>query len=85
MLTILAPQTLSPRDVSAGAGSGPSNQEGIVMVAGATGGVGKRVTEVLLKRGRRVRALVRDTKKAQQLLVRSLGYRFVGFFLGGGG
>lgn len=38
--------------------------------AGATGGVGKRVVQQLLDRGRRVRVLVRDVPKAKELLVR---------------
>lgn len=37
--------------------------------AGATGGVGKRVVEVLLQQGRAVRALVRDEQKGKILLV----------------
>ena len=40
----------------------------LVLVAGATGGVGKRVVSRLLKRGYKVRALVRDGKKAQKIL-----------------
>ena len=39
------------------------------MVAGATGGVGKRVVQQLLAEGRRVRALVRDLDKARDMLV----------------
>ena len=39
---------------------------------GATGGVGKRVVQLLLQKGRRVRALVRDVDKARTLLVRHL-------------
>lgn len=42
--------------------------KGIVLVAGATGGVGKRVVEQLLQQGYKTRALVRDVSKAQQLL-----------------
>jgi len=38
-------------------------------VAGATGGVGKRVVQRLLAQGRVVRALVRDVDKAKELLV----------------
>lgn len=49
-----------------------NSADGIVLVAGATGGVGKRVVEQLLARGRRVRALVRDVPKATELLVRCL-------------
>lgn len=37
----------------------------VVMVAGATGGVGKRVVSALLKQGKHVRALVRDLDKAK--------------------
>ncbi|GBF91894.1 hypothetical protein Rsub_04999 [Raphidocelis subcapitata] len=41
---------------------------GVVLVTGATGGVGKRVVELLLAKGRRVRAVVRDVEKARGLL-----------------
>ncbi|WIA33798.1 hypothetical protein OEZ86_006910 [Tetradesmus obliquus] len=40
----------------------------VVLVTGATGGVGKRVVQQLLAQGRVVRALVRDVDKAKQLL-----------------
>jgi len=40
----------------------------VVLVAGATGGVGKRVVQRLLERGYKVRALVRDKDKAQTIL-----------------
>lgn len=40
----------------------------VILVAGATGGVGKRVTQKLLERGDRVRALVRDTARAKDIL-----------------
>lgn len=43
--------------------------DGVVLVTGATGGVGKRVVQQLLAKGRRVRALVRDVDKAKSLLV----------------
>lgn len=46
----------------------PSRGEDLVLVTGATGGVGKRVVDELRKRGIPVRALVRDIPKAQQLL-----------------
>ncbi|UPR02797.1 NAD(P)-binding domain-containing protein [Chloropicon primus] len=39
----------------------------VVMVAGATGGVGKRCVTKLLSLGRRVRVLVRDADKAREL------------------
>ncbi|MEW5307468.1 MAG: hypothetical protein WDW36_009863 [Sanguina aurantia] len=42
--------------------------DGIIMVTGATGGVGKRVVEVLLASGKHVRALARDVSKARALL-----------------
>lgn len=41
---------------------------GTILVAGATGGVGKRVVKKLLQQNYRVRALVRDAKKARELL-----------------
>jgi len=39
----------------------------VVLVVGATGGVGKRVVERLVRRGRNVRAMVRDVPKARAL------------------
>ena len=44
------------------------DQPKLVLVAGATGGVGKRVVKRLQQRGIRVRALVRDTKRATEIL-----------------
>lgn len=41
---------------------------GVVLVVGATGGVGKRVVRRLLERGYQVRSLVRDTQRAKALL-----------------
>lgn len=41
---------------------------GTILVAGATGGVGKRVVRRLIDRGYRVRALVRDSQRAKQML-----------------
>lgn len=38
-------------------------------VTGATGGVGKRVVEVLLQHGKAVRAVVRDEEKGRHMLV----------------
>jgi len=37
---------------------------GVVLVAGATGGVGKRVVQQMVERSYQVRALVRDADKA---------------------
>ncbi|BAY30272.1 NADH:ubiquinone oxidoreductase complex I intermediate-associated protein 30 [Nostoc carneum NIES-2107] len=41
---------------------------GVILVAGATGGVGKRVVKRLLERGYHVRCLVRDIEKARTIL-----------------
>ncbi|MDB9346054.1 CIA30 family protein [Nodularia spumigena CS-586/05] len=41
---------------------------GVILVAGATGGVGKRVVRRLVERGAKVRALVRDIDKARSIL-----------------
>jgi uncharacterized protein YbjT (DUF2867 family) len=41
---------------------------GVILVAGATGGLGKRVVGQLLQRGYKVRSLVRDIDKARSLL-----------------
>ncbi|QSJ18600.1 CIA30 family protein [Nostoc sp. UHCC 0702] len=41
---------------------------GVILVAGATGGLGKRVVRRLLERGYKVRALVRDIDKARTIL-----------------
>ena len=57
---------------SSGGGSGQPRggpRGGVVLVSGATGGVGKRVVAALLSQGRAVRALVRDVEKARSLLV----------------
>jgi uncharacterized protein YbjT (DUF2867 family) len=43
-------------------------QVGAILVAGATGGVGKRVVQRLLERGYQVRSLVRDKDKARAIL-----------------
>ncbi|MBR8826476.1 MAG: CIA30 family protein [Gomphosphaeria aponina SAG 52.96 = DSM 107014] len=40
----------------------------VILVVGATGGVGKRVVRLLLEKGYRVRALVRDAAKAREML-----------------
>ncbi|OWM72983.1 hypothetical protein CDL15_Pgr001097 [Punica granatum] len=41
---------------------------GIVLVAGATGGVGRRVVDILRKKGQPVRILVRNEEKARKML-----------------
>jgi uncharacterized protein YbjT (DUF2867 family) len=46
----------------------PAGGMRVVLVAGATGGVGKRVVQRLIERGYRVQALVRDPHKAQAIL-----------------
>lgn len=55
----------------------PTNQQdqptgrikmGVILVAGATGGVGKRVVKKLLTQGYRVRCLVRDIEKGREIL-----------------
>ncbi|KYC35549.1 NADH:ubiquinone oxidoreductase [Scytonema hofmannii PCC 7110] len=45
-----------------------AKQVGVILVAGATGGLGKRVVGQLLQRGYKVRSLVRDIDKARSLL-----------------
>ncbi|MBF2007652.1 MAG: CIA30 family protein [Chlorogloeopsis fritschii C42_A2020_084] len=45
-----------------------AKQVGVILVAGATGGVGKRVVRRLVERGYRVRSLVRDIDKARSIL-----------------
>lgn len=56
-------------------GSSSSNKKEtpkLVLVAGATGGVGKRVVQRLQQRGYRVRCLVRDAKRAKAILDRNI-------------
>lgn len=56
--------------------SGPSTNKpvegmetsGFILVAGATGGVGRRVVDILRKKGLPVRALVRNEEKARKML-----------------
>ncbi|NMF66393.1 CIA30 family protein [Brasilonema octagenarum] len=45
-----------------------AKQVGVILVAGATGGVGQRVVKRLLDAGYKVRALVRDIDKARSVL-----------------
>ncbi len=47
---------------------GGGKRVGVVLVAGATGGVGKRVVQRLVERGYKVRSLVRDADKARAIL-----------------
>ncbi|NEO16849.1 MULTISPECIES: CIA30 family protein [unclassified Moorena] len=47
---------------------GKGKDMGVILVAGATGGVGKRVVRRLLKQNYPVRALVRDAQKAREIL-----------------
>jgi uncharacterized protein YbjT (DUF2867 family) len=47
---------------------GKSRNMGIILVVGATGGVGKRVVKRLREQNYQVRALVRDAKKAREIL-----------------
>ena len=53
--------------VACSGGSGGDAGAGVVVVAGATGGVGQLVTAKLVEKGCAVRALVRDLEKAQKL------------------
>ncbi|CAM8997294.1 unnamed protein product [Rhodiola kirilowii] len=46
----------------------PRQPSGVVLVAGGTGGVGKRVVDILRKKGFPVRVLVRNEEKARRLL-----------------
>ncbi|MBD2432660.1 MULTISPECIES: CIA30 family protein [Fischerella] len=45
-----------------------AKQVGVILVAGATGGVGKRVVRRLVEQGYRVRSLVRDIERARSIL-----------------
>ncbi len=45
-----------------------AKQVGVILVAGATGGVGKRVVRRLVEQGYQVRSLVRDIDKARSIL-----------------
>lgn len=47
---------------------GKDKDMGVILVAGATGGVGKRVVRRLLEQNYPVRALVRDAQKAREIL-----------------
>ncbi|BCX07249.1 MAG: hypothetical protein KatS3mg066_1108 [Fischerella sp.] len=45
-----------------------AKQVGVILVAGATGGVGKRVVRRLAERGYRVRSLVRDIERGRSII-----------------
>ncbi|MBE9178241.1 CIA30 family protein [Oculatella sp. LEGE 06141] len=45
-----------------------SNNQGVILVAGATGGVGKRVVQRLVAQGYSVRSLVREAERARSIL-----------------
>ena len=47
---------------------GGGKRVGVVLVAGATGGVGKRLVRRLMDRNHQVRALVRDAQRAREIL-----------------
>ncbi len=47
---------------------GQTKKMGVILVAGATGGVGKRVVSRLVSQNYRVRALVRDSQRAKEML-----------------
>lgn len=47
---------------------GGGKRMGVILVAGATGGVGKRVVRRLIERNYSVRALVRDVQRAKEML-----------------
>eukprot|EP00884_Botryococcus_braunii_P010727 jgi/Botrbrau1/19656/Bobra.0003s0021.2 len=62
VMTLIPPVPGAAATTSRG---GASATGGVTFVAGASGGVGRRVVELLLKQGRRVRALVRDPERAR--------------------
>ncbi|CAI5515844.1 unnamed protein product [Closterium sp. Naga37s-1] len=67
LVTALTGAPASPAPVAAADTGGREGGE-LVLVVGATGGVGKRVVELLRAQGVPVRALVRNLDKAQSLL-----------------
>ncbi len=58
----------SGRETTPKASQSRGETMGVILVAGATGGVGKRVVRRLVERNYRVRALVRDAQKAREML-----------------
>lgn len=65
-----APPEEAGAAVAPSLGQGLPLAHGVVLVTGATGGVGKRVVELLIRKGLRVRALARNKQKALALLNR---------------
>jgi len=61
-------QLFTNRDNNQKSSQGGGKAMGIILVAGATGGVGKRVVRRLVERHYPVRALVRDAQKAREIL-----------------
>ncbi|NET39102.1 MAG: NmrA family NAD(P)-binding protein, partial [Cyanothece sp. SIO1E1] len=58
-------QNLDSAAIAYGQTSTPTKSTGVVLVVGATGGVGKRVVQPLVTQGYQVRSLVRDAKRAE--------------------
>ena len=59
---------LTGRTLNKKASQGGETTMGVILVAGATGGVGKRVVRRLLERNYPVRALVRDASRGREML-----------------
>lgn len=62
LMRLFQGQTQDNKDTTGG------KRVGVILVAGATGGVGKRVVRRLLERGEKVRVLVRDAQRAREML-----------------
>lgn len=61
-------QLFTSRDNNQKSSQGGDKTMAVILVAGATGGVGKRVVRRLVERNYQVRALVRDAPKAREIL-----------------
>jgi len=61
-------QLFTGRSKNKNESQGGGKRVGVILVAGATGGVGKRVVRRLIERNYQVRALVRDTQRAREML-----------------
>ena len=70
MRTLTGSPSVADALAAADGGGGPGNPRrgGVVLVTGATGGLGRRVVARLLARGEAVRAVARDASKAATLL-----------------